>query len=179
MYEEIDGFSACPDLIPVRCANLRSVFGTSTCASVPLLGPYVAQLKPHVPQLGPSRPILGPKRRPRSLPDCVWSNFGPRRATLEALKHRKMLGFFAVFHVAPQKSSRTSKSAPERSQNDPQETPRSGPGRPRRGSRGFKTAPRAARSAPRAPQEPSKRRKKEQRGSPLSFPLSGNARPVP
>ena len=59
---------------------------------------------------------------------------------------------FVVFHVAPQKSSRTSKSTLGRSQNDPQEAPRSGPRRPRRGSGAFKTAPRAARSAPRAPQ---------------------------
>ena len=61
MYEQIDGILACRDLRSVRCATSRSVFGTSTCASVPLLGPSVAQLRPHVPQLGPSRPILSPK----------------------------------------------------------------------------------------------------------------------
>ena len=56
---------------------------------------------------------------------------------------------FAVFLVAPQTTFRSSKSAPGRSQNDPQEAPRSGPGRPRRPRlqeryKRPKSAPRAA-----------------------------------
>ena len=58
---------------------------------------------------------------------------------------------FAIFHVAPQTSSRTSKSAPGRSQNHPQERPGAARDSPKSSPRGFKTAPRAAKSAPRAP----------------------------
>ena len=63
---------------------------------------------------------------------------------------------FVVFHVAPQTSSRSSKSAPGRSQNHPQERPGAARDSPKSSPRGFKTAPRAAKSAPRAPPEPPK-----------------------
>ena len=62
---------------------------------------------------------------------------------------------FIIFHVAPQTSSRSSKSAPWESQNDPQEAPRSGPTpqeRPRRPQDGSKSA----KSVPGAPPEPPK-----------------------
>ena len=59
---------------------------------------------------------------------------------------------FAIFHVAPQTSSRSSKSAPWKAQNDPQEAPRSGPGRPRSGQEGPKTAPRAPEASQERPQ---------------------------
>ena len=59
---------------------------------------------------------------------------------------------FATFHVAPQTTRRSSESAPGRSQNDPQETPRSGPGRPRRPPRRFQERHKRPKSAPRAAQ---------------------------
>ena len=48
---------------------------------------------------------------------------------------------FAVFHVAPQITSRSSTSALGGSQNDPQKAPRSGPGRPRRPPRRLQERP--------------------------------------
>ena len=59
---------------------------------------------------------------------------------------------FAVFHVAPQTSSRSSKSAPWKAQKDPQEAPRSGPGRPRSRPGGSKSAKKRPKSALRAAQ---------------------------
>ena len=69
---------------------------------------------------------------------------------------------FAAFHVALQKPSRTSKSAPGRSQNDPREAPRSGPG-----------GPGAAQEAPRRPQEPPGAPQER----PRSLPNSASERP--
>ena len=60
---------------------------------------------------------------------------------------------FAAFHVAPQKPARTPKSAPGRCQNDPQEAPRSSPGRPRRPQERPKTAqddPKSRQESPRS-----------------------------
>ena len=59
---------------------------------------------------------------------------------------------FAVFHVAPQTTSRSSKSALGRSQKDPQEAPWSGPGRPRRPPRRLQERHQRPKSAPRAAQ---------------------------
>ena len=59
---------------------------------------------------------------------------------------------FAAFHVAPQRTSRSSKSALGGSQNDPQEAPRSGPARPRRPPRRFQERHKRPKSAPRAAQ---------------------------
>ena len=58
---------------------------------------------------------------------------------------------FAAFHVAPQRTSRSSKSALGGSQKDPQEAPRSGPARPRRPPRRFQERHKRPKSAPRAP----------------------------
>ena len=63
MYWCLDGILTCRDLICVRCANFRSVLGTSTCASVPLPGPYVAQLML-------SKAYLGHSRRSGVLPEA-------------------------------------------------------------------------------------------------------------
>ena len=84
-----------------------------------------------------------------------WSDFGPLREALEAEKHCKILVVFVIFHVAPQTSSRSFKSAPWKAQNDPQEAPRSGPGRPRSGRR-PQDGSKSAKSVPRAPPEPPK-----------------------
>ena len=59
---------------------------------------------------------------------------------------------FAVFHVAPQTTPRSSKSAPWKAQNDPQEAPRSGPGRPRRPPRRLQERHKRPKSAPIAAQ---------------------------
>ena len=59
---------------------------------------------------------------------------------------------FAAFHVAPQRTSRSSKSALGGSQNDPQEAPRSGPARPRRPPRRLQERHKRPKSAPRAAQ---------------------------
>ena len=58
---------------------------------------------------------------------------------------------FAEFHVAPQRTSRSSKLALGGSQKDPQEAPRSGPARPRRPPRRFQERHKRPKSAPRAP----------------------------
>ena len=80
---------------------------------------------------------LGPPDRssvPRHVQEASRSDFG---AILDPsgrpkLKNTIKYKVFAAFHVAPQKPSGTSKSALGRPQNDPQEAPRSGPGRPRK-----------------------------------------------
>ena len=59
---------------------------------------------------------------------------------------------FAVFHVAPQTTSRSFKSALGRSQNDPQEAPRSSPGRPRNQER-PQSQPKSAPERPWRPNE--------------------------
>ena len=59
---------------------------------------------------------------------------------------------FAVFHVASQRTSRSSKSALGGSQNDPQEAPRSGPARPKRPPRRLQERHKRPKSAPRAAQ---------------------------
>ena len=78
------------------------------------------------------------------FPGRFWNDFGPFREALEApntIKYKVV----AVFHVAPQTSSRSSKSAPWKAQNDPQEAPRSGP-------EGAKTTPRAPKASQERPQ---------------------------
>ena len=101
---------------------------------VPLLGLQVLQL-------GPSRPILGPKRRPRGLPGRFWSNFGPLGEALEAQKRCKII-VFAIFHVAPQASSRSSNpKRPPRGAQERPGTPQERPKRPQDGSKSAKSVP--------------------------------------
>ena len=151
MYEQIDSILTRLDLGSASPAELRRPW-------VPLHG---VQNGPRYLCLGLMYLNLDPPDRslyPRDVQEASRTDSGaildthgrPRRPT-NTVKYKVCV---SVFHVAPQKSSRTSKSAPGRSRGDLQEAPRSGPGRPRGGSRGFKTAPRAARSAPRAPPEP-------------------------
>ena len=69
----------------------------------------------------------------------------------DSQKHRK-IRCFVVFHVAPQTTPRSSKSALGGSRNDPQEAPWSGPGRPRRPPRRLEERHKRPKSAPRAAQ---------------------------
>ena len=131
MYEQLDGILTCRDLSRVSSVKLRQPW-------VPL---HRAPKRPRYLNFG-----LRPHEACRHDSEAISDSSG----RLWRLKNTATYNVFAIFHVAPQTSSRSSKSAPGRSQNDPQEAPRSGPGRPRRDPRGFTTAPRAARSATQA-----------------------------
>ena len=102
---------------------------------------------------------------PRDVREAVRTDFGaildPSGRPWRPENTIKYSGF-AAFHVALQKPSRTFKSAPGRSQNDPQEAPRSGPG-----------GPGAAQEAPRRPQEPPGAPQER----PRSLPNSASERP--
>ena len=96
---------------------------------------------------------LGPPDRslvPRDVQEACLADFGaisdPSGRPWKP-KNTVKYDVFAVFHV----SSRSSESAPGRSQNDPQEAPRSGPARPRRSPRRFQERHKRPKSAPRAP----------------------------
>ena len=95
----------------------------------------------------PSRPIFGPKRRPRGFPGRVWSAFGasgrPRK-----LKNTVKYDVFAVFHVAPQTTPRSSKSALG---GGGKMTPKRRPGAARDAPGGPQDGHKSATSVPRAP----------------------------
>ena len=91
---------------------------------------------------------------PRDVQDASQADFEAISDPSKRLwkpKNTVKYNVFGIFHVAPQTSSRTSKSAPGRSQNHPQERPGAARDSPKSSPRGFKTAPRAARSAPPEP----------------------------
>ena len=92
MYWCLDGILTCRDLSCVRCAKVRSVFGTSTCASVPLPGPCVAQLRP-------SKAYLGHSRRSGVLPAAFSELPAQKCRVLRAftLKNSKITRFGRVF----------------------------------------------------------------------------------
>ena len=100
---------------------------------------------------------LGPPDRswvPRDLLKAFRTDFGAISDPLGRPwkpKNTVKYSVFAVFHVAPQRTSRSFKSALGGSQNDPQEAPRSGPARPRRPPRRFQERHKRPKSAPRAP----------------------------
>ena len=148
MYEQLDGILACRDLSRVGSVNLRQPW-------VPL---HRAPKRPRYLNLSLVYLHLGPPDRslvPRDVQEAFRAEFG----AISGLsgrpwkpKNTTRYKGFAVFHVAPQTSSRSSKSAPWKAKNDPQEAPRSGPGRPRSGPEGPKTAPRAPKASQERPQ---------------------------
>ena len=117
-------------------------------ASGRLFGASWAQLGPCVPQLVPSRPFFGPTRRPRGLPGRFWNDFGPLWEALEGQKHCKIQRFCCVSRSATD-IVQIVQISPWKSQNDPQEAPRSGQGRPRRPSRRLEERDKRPKSAPR------------------------------
>ena len=137
----------CRDLIPASSVKARQPW-------VPL---HRAPKRPRYLNLGLVYLNLGPPDRslvPRDVQEASRADFGAisdLSGRLWKPKNTVKYKVFAVFHVAPQTSSRTSKSAPGRSQNHPQERPGAARDSPKSSPRGFKTAPRAAKSAPRAP----------------------------
>ena len=144
----------------LRC--VAEPLGTSTWGPKP---PYVAQLGPCVPQLGPSRPIFGDRSLvSRDVQEASRADFGaisdlsgrPWKPK-NTVKYRVLV----IFHVAPQTSSRSSKSAPGRSQNQPQERPgaaQDAPGEAQEASRQPHEPPRAPQERPQSrPQTASER----------------------
>ena len=91
---------------------------------------------------------------PRDVQDASRADVGAISKLSERLwkaKNTVKYKVFAVFHVAPQTSSRTSKSAPGRSQNHPQERPgaaRDAPGEAQEASRQPYELPRAPPESP-------------------------------
>ena len=91
---------------------------------------------------------------PRDVQDASQTDFGAISDLSERLwKPQNIVKYnvFAIFHVAPQTSSRTSKSAPGRSQNHPQERPgaaRDAPGEAQEASRQPHEPPRAPQERP-------------------------------
>ena len=151
MYEQIDGILACLDLRCARCAALRS-------PCVPLHG---VQNRPMYLNLALVYLNLGPPDRslvPRDVQEASRADFGAisdLSGRLWKPKNTVKYKVFAVFHVAPQTSSRSSKSAPGRSQNHPQERPgaaRDAPKPPKRLQDSPTSRQERPRSAPRATQ---------------------------
>ena len=88
----------------------------------------------------------------KRLPGPILERFRSPPGGPGSPKNTVKYDVFAVFHVAPQTTPRSSKSALGGSRNDPQEAPWSGPGRPRRPPRRLHVT-----SVPRAPPGPPKR----------------------
>ena len=101
---------------------------------------------------------LGPPDRslvPRDVQEASRADLGVNldpSGRLQKAKNTVKYKVFAVFHVAPQTTPRSSKSALGGSQKDPQEAPRSGPGRPRRPPRRLQERHKRPKSAPRVAQ---------------------------
>ena len=145
MYEQLDGILTCPDL---RCAGSAEV-------RQPWVPLHRAPKRPRYLNLGLmylnlDPPLADRSLVPRDVQEASRADFGaisdPSGRPWKP-KNTVKYNVFAVFHVAPQTSSRSSKSAPWKAQNDPQEAPRSGPGRPRSGQ-----APRAPEASQERPQ---------------------------
>ena len=113
---------------------------------------------PYVPQPGPLYFNLSSPDRslvPRDVQEASRVDFGAiSDPSGRPWKPKNIVKYdvFAAFHVAPQRTSRSSKSALGGSQKDPQEAPRSGPARPRRPPRRFQERHKRPTSAPRAAQ---------------------------
>ena len=87
----------------------------------------------------------------KRLPGSILERFRSRLGGPGSPKNTVKYDVFAVVHVAPQTTPRSSKSALRGSQHDPQEAPRSGPARPRRPPRRLQERHKRPKSAPRAP----------------------------
>ena len=75
---------------------------------------------------------LGYRETSKRLPGPILERFRTPLGGPGSPKNTVKYDVFAVSHVSPQATPRSSKSALGGSQHDPQEAPRSGPGRPRR-----------------------------------------------
>ena len=101
---------------------------------------------------------LGPPDRslvPRDVQEASRAEFGAISDLSGRLWKPKIIvkyKGFAVFHIAPQTSSRSSKSAPWKAQNDPQEAPRDAPGAAQKASRRLQERHKRPTSTPRAAQ---------------------------
>ena len=95
---------------------------------------------------------LGSQETSKRLPGPILERFRSLPGGPGSPKNTVKYDVFAVFHVAPQTTSRPSKSALGGPRNDPQEAPWSGPGRPRRPPRRFQERHKRPKSAPRAAQ---------------------------
>ena len=95
---------------------------------------------------------LGPQETSKRLPGPILERFRSLPGGPGSPKNTVKYDVFAVFHVAPQTTPRSSKSALGGSRNYPQEAPWSGPGRPRRSPRRFQERHKRPKSAPRAAQ---------------------------
>ena len=95
---------------------------------------------------------LGSQETSKRLPGPILERFRSPPGGPGSPKNTVKYDVFAVFHVAPQTTPRSSKSALGGSQHDPQEAPRSGPGRPRRPPRRLQERHKRPKSAPRAAQ---------------------------
>ena len=101
---------------------------------------------------------LGSQETSKRLPGPILERFRSLPGGPGSPKNTVKYDVFAVFHVAPQTTSRPSKSALGGSRNDPQEAPWSGPGRPRRPPRRFQERHKRPKSAPRPPNPEASRR---------------------
>ena len=95
---------------------------------------------------------LGYRETSKRLPGPILERFRTPLGGPGSPKNTVKYDVFAVSHVSPQATPRSSKSALGGSQHDPQEAPRSGPGRPRRPPRRLQERHKRPKSANRAAQ---------------------------
>ena len=95
---------------------------------------------------------LGSQDTSKRLSGPILERFRSRPGGPGSPKNTVKYDVFTIFHVAPQTTPRSPKSALGGSQHDPQEAPRRGPGRPRRPPRRLQERHTRPKCVPRAAQ---------------------------